>query len=156
MDNMDNDFEAALDEAKMVSSPSSTDELPESPASANIKVWIRGFGVMFTMRDKKMNNVVSKVETLIQIAGEKGWKNKWDDAPLGANVTSMHSRPTTVAQTPTNTPICGVHGTPMTWKTGNYKATTPYHKMGDEYAFWSCSQKNADGSYCKFKPTKEQ
>lgn len=51
-------------------------------------------------------------------------------------------------------PICGVHGTPMVWKTGQYKQTTQWHKAGEDYAFWSCSKKNANGSYCNFKPKK--
>lgn len=45
-------------------------------------------------------------------------------------------------------PICGIHGVPMVWKTGVSK------KTGKPYAFWSCSQRNADGSFCTFKPTK--
>lgn len=52
----------------------------------------------------------------------------------------------------TNPPVCGVHGTTMSWKTGNYKNNTQYHKIGDPYGFWSCPTKNADGSYCKYKP----
>lgn len=45
-------------------------------------------------------------------------------------------------------PKCGVHGTPMTLKPAGTS------KMGRPYpAFWSCGQKNADGTYCKFKPS---
>lgn len=40
----------------------------------------------------------------------------------------------------TNTPICGIHNKQMTLRNGQY---------GD---FWSCSTKNPDGSWCKFKP----
>jgi hypothetical protein len=41
--------------------------------------------------------------------------------------------------------VCGVHGTPLT-----------YHSEGKWGPWWSCSQKNADGSYCRWKPAKEK
>ena len=47
-------------------------------------------------------------------------------------------------------PNCSAHGVPMTWKTGTS------NKTGQPYAFWSCSQKNPDGSYCKAKPIQPQ
>ncbi len=43
-------------------------------------------------------------------------------------------------------PTCSYHGTLMLWKTGISK------KTNEAYAFWSCPQKNPDGSYCKAKP----
>tara|TARA_R100001530_G_scaffold13251_1_gene12243 strand:- start:2374 stop:2766 length:393 start_codon:yes stop_codon:yes gene_type:complete len=43
-----------------------------------------------------------------------------------------------------DSPICQHHNQAMTWKTGTSKAGKPY-------AFWSCSQKEADGSWCSFK-----
>lgn len=43
-------------------------------------------------------------------------------------------------------PHCSYHKSPMAWKTGISK------KTGSEYAFWSCSQRMPDGSYCKAKP----
>jgi hypothetical protein len=45
-------------------------------------------------------------------------------------------------------PTCGIHGQPMEWKSGNSKAT------GKPYAFWACNTRNADGSFCNFKPAK--
>ena len=42
-------------------------------------------------------------------------------------------------------PICGIHGSAAVWKEGESKTT------GKHYAFWSCPNKNADGSYCTFK-----
>lgn len=49
--------------------------------------------------------------------------------------------------TPNQTqPICGIHNIPMTWKTGVSKTTNK------PYAFWACSEKMPDGSWCKFKP----
>lgn len=46
-------------------------------------------------------------------------------------------------------PMCQVHGIPMLWKTGTSRST------GKPYAFWSCSGKNQDGSYCKYQPPKQ-
>jgi hypothetical protein len=44
-----------------------------------------------------------------------------------------------------NAPICGVHNVPMQWKEGTSSRT------GKPYAFWSCSQRMPDGSYCQYK-----
>ena len=49
----------------------------ESPASSNVKVWIDGYGVMFTLRGATMNTVVSNMTTLIEYAKKKGWKTSW-------------------------------------------------------------------------------
>lgn len=58
-------------------------------------------------------------------------------------------------ETQEETPKCGVHGTPMTWKTGAYKTTTQWHKAGEPFAFWSCGQKNADSTWCSYKVPKK-
>lgn len=47
---------------------------------------------------------------------------------------------------PGTAPTCGIHGTVMEWKTGVSKTTNK------PYAFWGCPSKNADGSFCKYKP----
>lgn len=46
-----------------------------------------------------------------------------------------------------NSPLCSQHNTPLTWKEGTSKTT------GRGYAFWACSTKNADGTWCKAKNT---
>lgn len=45
-------------------------------------------------------------------------------------------------------PLCGIHGTSMTWRTGVSQ------KTNKPYAFWACPTKNADGSFCTFKAPK--
>jgi hypothetical protein len=60
-------------------SKSDTEGLPESPASANVKIWIKGFGCMFTIRGKEVLDVVNKTLTLISVAEKKGWKNVWGE-----------------------------------------------------------------------------
>jgi hypothetical protein len=42
-------------------------------------------------------------------------------------------------------PTCPVHGATTVWKEGVSK------KTGKPYAFWGCTEKNADGSYCSAK-----
>lgn len=42
-------------------------------------------------------------------------------------------------------PYCAIHHVPMRWKEG-------VSKMGKNYAFWTCGQKNPDNSWCNFKP----
>lgn len=130
------DVEDALDSSMIKSNKSDIENLPESPNSANIKVWIDGFGVMFTMRDNQMSNVVKKVTTLIQLAKEKSWQPSWEVKIL------PKTTPTTA------TPVCGVHGSTMEWKSGISK------KTGKPYAFWSCPVRNNDGSWCSFTPPK--
>lgn len=60
-----------------------------------------------------------------------------------ASVVVQRQEPVVV---PEDTPICQVHNVPMVWKAG---VST---KTGKSYAFWACSLKNPDGSYCKYKP----
>jgi hypothetical protein len=132
-----NEIDEILDEAKISTVSSESEGLPESPNSVNIKVWIKGYGVQFTMRDNKMNNVVKKVEYIIGLAEEKGWKSTWDtNVPKTGNTVSQGGG------------LCGIHGTPMVFKEGVSK------KTGKPYAFWGCDTKNADGSFCSFKPQK--
>ena len=128
------DIDELFEEVKVNSDPSETDNLPESPASANIKIWIDGFGVQFTMRDLKMNNVVKKIRTLIDLAKENGWKPKWDDTP--SLPTQVPSR----AVQEVSGPVCKVHGKLMTKGKWGYYCKT---KVGDDAqgnALW-CKEK---------------
>ena len=52
-------------------------ELPEAPASANIKVWIDGYGVMLTMRGREVNQIVEQVKYIIDVAKKLNWKSSW-------------------------------------------------------------------------------
>lgn len=130
-----------MDEAQLHADDRKDEVLPEAPAVSNVKVWIKGYGVMLTVRGEKVMDIVKKTETLIDYAQSHGWKNRWDDVlPQVPAVVGQQAAP--------QAPTCGIHGTLMTWKTGTSKTT------GKPYAFWSCSTKNANGSYCSFKPTK--
>jgi len=72
------DIEESLDTAAMVDSEKKDMDIPEAPAVANIKVWIKGYGVMLTVRGEKMMDIVKKTEVLIDYAESHGWKNTWN------------------------------------------------------------------------------
>jgi hypothetical protein len=139
---MNKEIDEILEEASVKSVGSETDNLPESPNSANIKVWIRGFGVQFTMRDNQMINVIQKIEKLIQLAEEKKWQPTWEVKVLPKQDPTMEI-PT---QLPKIAPKCSIHGIDMVWRAGISK------KTGKPYGFWACSQKLANGDYCNGKP----
>jgi len=47
-------------------------------------------------------------------------------------------------------PECPVHNIPMRWKSGGISKTTGKPYQG----FYSCPERNEDGSYCRAKPAK--
>lgn len=72
------DVDQILDEAAMTSTDTKTLDLPEAPASATVKFWIKGYGVLFTMRDEKANPLLRKVSMVVDYAESHGWKNTWE------------------------------------------------------------------------------
>jgi len=59
-----------------------SNNLPESPASANMVCWIDGFRTQFTVRDEQVKEVVKRIEYLInEYAKKKGWKPTWKEEP---------------------------------------------------------------------------
>lgn len=113
--------------------------LPESPASLNVKFWADGFGVMLTMRAETVSEVLKQFQTIMPFIKNSGYKNVWDKEPI----TRVLPEQTPVVQ---NAPICGIHGVPMTWKSGISKTN------GKPYAFFACSTKNANGTWCNYQP----
>lgn len=67
-----------LDEAQINADDRNDVDLPEAPASATIRFWIRGYGVLFTMRDEKVQPLLKKVSTIVEYAESHNWKNTWD------------------------------------------------------------------------------
>lgn len=61
--------------------------------------------------------------------------------------SSAHVGPTSVNPT---APMCGVHNVPMVFKGPGISRSTGRSYPG----FWSCGEKNPDGSYCNFRPKK--
>jgi hypothetical protein len=138
------DMEETLDELASAEKDKEP-ALPESPASINIKFWADGYGTQLTMRDNDVSSLMGKFKYMLETIKKAGYKPKWDE---GNGIQPV--------QTNGGAPVCGVHGTLMVWKTGKYKTETAYHKEGDPFAFWGCPTKNADGSYCTYKPPKEE
>lgn len=136
------DVDEALDEAAMATEDRKELELPEAPASMTLRVWIKGYGVMLTARDNKVSDLLKKTITMVDYAESHGWKNTWEKEPIpNGHVSTLKDATTNVP-----TPNCSIHGTPMEYKEGISK------KSNKPYAFWACSQKLADGSWCNGKP----
>jgi hypothetical protein len=57
-----------------------------------------------------------------------------------AATTALESASYQRVDAETEAPICGVHGIPMIWQKGR------------KGYFWSCHEKNSDGSWCSYKP----
>ena len=132
------DIDQLLDEANVQQKDTEV-SIPEAPAVANIKVWIKGYGVMFTVRGEKMNDILTKTTTLIDYAESHGWKNTW-------NTTGQPTQGQPVQQP--SSIICGIHGTPMKQIPAGVSK-----KTGRSYpAFIVCESMNADGSRCSWKP----
>lgn len=116
----------------------------EAPASVTVHAWNQdNFGVMFTMRDIDMKNLYARTSNFLKVLKSEGWKPDWKTE---GSTTLPPTQKAVVSQSsvPSATPNCGVHGTPMTWKTGVSK------KTGRPYAFWSCGEMN-NGMYCDYK-----
>lgn len=142
---MQNEVDAALDKASMISKDK-TEDIPEAPAVSNIKVWIKGYGVMLTVRGEKMMDIIKKTETLIDYAESHGWKNTWNTPEMtNKAVVGQPVTPQDVNKM-IDAPLCSIHGTPMKFLEGVSK------KTGKPYSFWSCPSKLADGSFCNGKP----
>lgn len=150
------EVDEVLDEAY----PKPSEKLPpgsEAPASATVHVWDKdNFGVLFTIRDTNAKNLYVRMNGLIQTLKNDGWKPDWKTEGVSTPPVTQKAvvGQSTEASQKSNAPICGVHGTPMHLVTGVYKTDTKWSKAGEKYEFWSCSEKNADGSYCKYKPGK--
>lgn len=116
----------------------------EAPASATVHAWDKdNFGVLFTIRDTNAKNLYVRMNGLIQTLKNDGWKPDWKTEGSTMPPTTQKAvvgQPTT--SQPGETPLCGIHGTPMTQRQGQYGM------------FWSCGKKNADNTWCKFKPGK--
>lgn len=100
------------------------------------KDWTVG-GEMFHVRENDwevFKEAVANMETMLP-----QHKSFPDDSG------NMATPPDKVVPAP---PTCGIHGTPMILKPAGVSKST-----GKPYpAFWSCGQKNANGTYCQYRP----
>ena len=142
------EIEEVFDKAEELVNPDPTEEsekekqeLPEAPVSITVRGYYKGFSVLITKRNATGEVELDKIMKAIDNMVGKGFKPSWNET-TNSGIRVLSEAPTTPV------PTCGVHGTPMVWKTGIGKSS------GKPYAFWSCSTKNADGSYCKYTPPK--
>lgn len=103
-----------------------------------------------------LSNMKKRVEFMIDQGFEPSWNKETNNA---VKVTTEAKKEQ--VNTP-EAPVCGIHGTQMFWKEGTYKdgvytfgPKKGQSRVGDTYGFWSCSTKNADGSFCNYKPPKK-
>ena len=132
------EVDEVMDEAEeMIPTP----DMPEAPQSIHVDAYYKGFHAGFTIR-KPSNRLVAVNETTKLIEGliEKGYKPSWNSETNNGHTETPKSDP--------NAPICEVHNKPMSLKpSGISKAT------GKRYpAFWACSERMEDGSFCRYKP----
>ena len=89
------DVDETLDEAQVVADDTKDMELPEAPTSMTMRVWIKGYGVMLTVRDNKMSSLLKKTETMVDYAISHSWKNVWDkplDTPIEKKIKEKVSQ----------------------------------------------------------------
>lgn len=113
-----------------------TYQLPEAPASVNVKVWIDDYGVMLTMRGQKVSDIVKQLEYIIDTAKKKGWKPTWDK---GEQPKATPKRTYKKPPADPDAPFCPTHNRPMRKFDGRY---------GE---FWKCTAKIGDDEWCNEK-----
>lgn len=139
------EMERAVNETIVNAKPTATD-LPEAPASATVKIKTPlGFNWLFTVREKDVASLIHKMKFMEEAFNQANWSPENGFTKNGAASNTASNQPHNTAETP----ICKYHGKPMTWKTGVSK------KTNKPYAFWSCSEKLGDGSWCDYKPERQ-
>jgi hypothetical protein len=99
--------------------------------------WSIGTGMFHVRCDdwEQFQAAVKNMETMIPT--KKDFPEDTVGSPVAQKVdVSMKHQPT-----------CPIHGATTVWKTGVSK------KTGKDYAFWGCTEKMADGSWCTAKLT---
>ena len=119
--------------------------LPQAPISITVMAYLRGFQVLVTRRmgEQSILAQIPGVVALIKGLEEAGFEPSRGELPL--TLSGPESKEKGKEQ---NNPICAIHHKPMTWREGVTKET------GRHYAFWTCTERNSDGSFCKYKPGK--
>lgn len=82
----------------------------------------------------------------------KGIKDMENVIPNTSAFPNDHGTRATSPEKVKVVPVCEVHHIPMVMKPAGLSK-----KTGKPYpAFWSCGERNEDGSYCSFRPPKEE
>lgn len=103
-------------------------------------------GEIFLSTDGKQTvHVKASTPTGRTAAGMWAMKSyKWILAELGSKADMW--KETMNGKTEPKGPLCEIHKVPLVHKQGISK------KTGRPYDFWSCPERNPDGSYCKYQP----
>jgi hypothetical protein len=117
--------------------------LPEAPISITVMAYLRGFQVLITRRmgEQAVLSQIPGVVALIKGLEEAGFEPARGCLPL--TLSNVESKERGKEK---ENPICAIHHKPMAWREGITKQT------GKHYAFWSCTERNSDGSFCKYRP----
>lgn len=114
-------------------------EMEEKENWTSIDAYYRGFHIKKSISTRVS---ASALKTMIDDLVSQGFEPSWN-----SETSKAHIQPAVkVSPAPNNNPVCQIHNTPMTWKTGVSKTT------GKPYAFWSCSGKMPNGDWCSYKP----
>lgn len=106
--------------------------LPEAPASATLKIELRGYEVLFTLRDTNGRDLLAKVNAAIDAIEGMGGKPATPPVRGGGNGGAPKKSVPVPADG--SAPTCPDHGA---MRQGQYG--------------WFCPKRQADGSYCPFK-----
>jgi hypothetical protein len=115
-------------------------QLPEAPISITILTYYRKFQVLITRRtgDQPIVSQIPVLIALITKLEEAGFK------PVRTNqITALPTSETKETGKELVSPICDVHKVSMVQRQGTYGK------------FWACPVKNPDGSWCKYRPEKQ-
>jgi hypothetical protein len=127
----------------MVEAAAEKQQLPEAPISITVMAYYAGFQVLITRRtgDQTIISQVPGIVALVQKLVEAGFEPVREMAQPALPITE-----TKTSRKESPNPICQIHHVPMVWREG-INNTTKKH-----YAFWACPQRNANGSFCKYRP----
>jgi len=120
-------------------------QLPEAPISITIMAYWKGFQVLITRRTGEQP-IISQVPAIVSLVNkliEEGFEPVREMPQLALPTTETKDRGKEMPA-----PICHIHNVSMIWKEGVNQQTKRH------YAFWACPVRNADGSFCKYKPEK--
>lgn len=125
-------------------------QLPEENKSTESPlVWFtnflspKGYEESITVRANSVKEVFEKRYEILAVLEDKGC------SPIKRVSKGFTPQPVSNTTQPTkDAPLCGIHGVAMNYRSpGISKATgKPYN------GFWACPEKNADGSFCRYKP----
>jgi len=131
----------------VVESTPGKNQLPEAPLSITVKAIYKGFEVLITRRSDEQSVIpqIPGIVALVDKLAETGFDGGRVVIPPGLTSPEIKGNGNEKMM-----PICAVHHNPMVWREGNNAQT------GRHYAFWACPEKNADGSFCKYRPGKNK